>query len=298
MLLYVVAATPARAVPGSFLLLLFGVGNVAVPWVTVGIQAAIAAVTTKNEGFVFGVIAPITEEVMKVLPVIVLYVWKKPLFRYLFGASDWMLCGAAVGSGVELWEDVLMRRTPSFPTSAPNLFGVPLIAGYWHESRGVFIGHVASAAFIALALGWARYLKRPSRQRADAAPSSWVAFRASRIFAYAPAALVLFWMMVDHAGNNLRTEHDWYWAPAHAVYYLSARGRLAAYVFLVAAAATIVIEGVLLTRMPAPRSPAKAGHSSGRRGWLRRLILSHQIRYVQLSMRPAVRLGEPRPTHP
>lgn len=272
MLLYFAVATPVRAVPGWLLLLLFGIGNVVIPWATVLLQLLLRAVTTQDETFLGGVIAPVTEEIMKVLPVVVLYFWPRPKLRDAFGATDWMLCGAASGAGAQVWEDVLLRWQGSFSPGAPNLFGLPLVAGYTDNGSAVFIGHLGSCAFVALALGWARYIKRLAPPRL-------------RPFAYVPAIFALIWMMVDHAGNNLRNARQWYWMFANAVYFLGGRGRLAPYVFLIAIAATIIFEMVVLRRTPKPKfAPLRPMSSFERsRRALRRLIRSHQMRYAWLS---------------
>ena len=258
LLLYFAVATPVRAVPGWLLLALFGFSNVVMTWVTVVIQMGLNAMAGGGVTDVLGgIIAPITEEIMKVLPVIVLYASPRPRVRDAFGATDWMLCGAACGAGAQVWEDVLIRWQHSFPRNAPNIFGFPLISGYTDNGRAVFAGHVTTAAFIALAIGWARYIKGRSK-----------------VAAYLPALIVLLWMIVDHAGNNLRNARQWYWMGAQFIYFLGGRGRIAGYAFLVAVAATIVFEIIVLSRGSA---------SATARNPLRRLIRVHQARYAQLA---------------
>jgi hypothetical protein len=285
MLLYLLVATPVRAVPGWLLLLLFGIGNVIVPWTTVLIQIAVRAVTTSDIAFLSGVVAPTTEEVMKILPVVVLYAWKRPRLRAAFGAMDWMLCGLAVGLGSTVWEDVLLHAQ-GFRPEVPNILGIPLFAGFWVSRGATFIGHGASTAFIALALGWTRYVKRLTvRPPHTASPGLWSAFRASRVFTYSPAILVMLWMMIDHAGSNLRTERAWYWVMSTALYRVDGRGALAVYVFLIAIAITLVADFVVLRRERAPQSqtpPEQDGLERLRRAW-RRILRSRQIRYALAS---------------
>ncbi len=255
LLLYFAIATPVRAVPGWLLLILFAVVNVVLTWATVFIQMILSSMTGGNDDVLGGIIAPVTEEVMKFLPVAILYAWPRPRVRDAFGATDWMLCGAACGAGAQLWEDVLIRWQNSFPPRAPSILGFPLIAGYTDNGRAIFIGHVATTAFIALALGWSRYIK----------PLAWK---------YVPAALVMIWMIVDHAGNNLRNARQWYWMFANGVYFLGARGRIAVYAFLVAVVGTIGFEAVVLSRT---KADARASNP------IRRLIRSHQARYAKLA---------------
>ena len=101
-LFYVIITTPIRAVPGWLLLFLFSVSNALMTWLTVALQIGLRAISPKEEYFLGGVIAPITEELMKVLPVVILYFWPHPRLRNAFGATDWMLCGMAAGSGAAL----------------------------------------------------------------------------------------------------------------------------------------------------------------------------------------------------
>jgi RsiW-degrading membrane proteinase PrsW (M82 family) len=283
--LYFVLSTPVRAVPGWLLVLMFGIGNVIVPWVTVFLQVVLRSLGPKEEYFLGGVIAPVTEELMKIFPVVVLYFWPRPRVRNAFGAIDWMLLGAASGAGSQLWEDVLIRWQYSFPSRAPNIFGMPLISGFTDNGLAVFPGHTTTAAFIALALGWARYIKMLTPRPLPGAPKAWAAFRASRAFAYTPAIIILMWMIVDHAGNNLRNADAWYWKIANGIYFLGGRGRFSCYAFLIASAATLIFEMIMLRRARKPRFESLEGASpfeSLRRRW-RRLIRAHQMRYVQMA---------------
>lgn len=299
-LFYVIIATPVRAVPGWLLLCLFAVSNAVMTWLTVALQVGLRAISPKEEYFLAGVIAPITEELMKVLPVVILYFWPHPRLRHAFGATDWMLCGIAAGSGAQIWEDVLIRWQQSFPERAPDLFGIPLIPGYTDSGHAVFVGHVISTAFIALALGWARYIKMVAPRPTAGAPRTLaLAFRSSRLFAFTPAVLVTMWMMVDHAGNNLRNATAWYWSLAHGIYFLGGRGRFAAYAFITVAVATILFEIFMLRRTRKPRFETLASlhllESFRRR--MRRLIRCHQMQYVQLATGVRAREELKRETH-
>jgi len=284
LLLYLVIVAPVRAVPVWLLLLLFALGNVVVTWSTAAVQFMLQLVTTHNDDFLGGVIAPITEEIAKILPVVALYAWSRPRLRQSFGASDWMLCGASVGAGVQMWEDVVVGRN-GVPPTAPHLFGFPLVTGFMDGGASAFVGHTVSTAFIALAIGWARYLMRPRAPEGSPAGADARRFRRASMFAFTPAAFVLIWMVSDHAGNNLRNAHAWYWALERAVFSLGGRGRIAVYAFLIAFTATVIFETFMMVRGAAAlgqRPPARPILERVR--WKScELLMIHQRRYVEMA---------------
>jgi hypothetical protein len=151
-------------------------------------------------------------------------------FRISYGACDLMLCGAGLGSGFGLVENVGYRQQAWTPTG-PELFGIHVFPDSW----GGFLGHGASAAFIALTLGYWTYACRRKR---------W----------FLPALLAvlaaLLWMMVDHGLANYAVgsrANSWL-APLRWVWTLDAHGELSPAILLLLILATVVAERILLSR--------------------------------------------------
>ncbi len=230
--LYLLLTWAVRAVPLSSLFLLFFLGLLVVSHVTVLLQFLIKGIflppSWSNEGrFLDNVfLAPISEEILKLLPVVLLLIWRKTRVRTAFGATDLMLCGLAVGVGFHLFEDVLVGPI-EVPTAGPSLGGLPLVPGVERQVvRGrpdvVFIGHAAGTAFTGLALGWSRYLKKRWR--------------------YVPVSVALVWMMWCHAmynGSDFFPRGSW-------VFVTAPLTRLTPWVFLPAVVATVVFEWIRL----------------------------------------------------
>jgi RsiW-degrading membrane proteinase PrsW (M82 family) len=232
--LYLLLTWPVRALPLSSFFLLFFVGLLVVSHVTVLFQFLIKGIflppSWSNEGtFLDNVfLAPISEEILKLLPLVLLLIRKETRARTAFGATDLMLCGLAIGTGFHLFEDVLVGPI-EMPTAGPVLGGLPLIPGVEKQVvRGrpdiVFIGHAAGTAFMGLALGWSRYLKKRWR--------------------YVPVLVVLVWMMWCHAmhnGTDAFPREAWVFVTAPLTW-------LAPWVFLLAVVATVIFEWILLRR--------------------------------------------------
>ena len=232
--LYLLLTWPVRALPLSSFSLLFFVGLLVVSHVTVLLQFLLKGIflppSWSNEGiFLDNVfLAPISEEILKLLPLVLLLIRKETRARTAFGATDLMLCGLAIGTGFHLFEDVLIGPI-EVPTAGPVLGGLPLVPGVERQVvRGrpdvVFIGHAAGTAFMGLALGWSRYLKKRWR--------------------YVPVLVVLVWMMWCHAmynGSDAFSRGSW-------VFVTAPLTRLAPWVFLLAVVATVVFEWTLLRR--------------------------------------------------
>jgi RsiW-degrading membrane proteinase PrsW (M82 family) len=202
-------------------------------YVIVGCQYVIERVLWEGQHEMAGglLVAPLTEEIGKVLPLALILVFGWRGFRISYGACDIMLCGAGLGCGFGLVEDV-GHRMQSWPTaSGPALFGVSIFP----DAYSGFLGHGASAAFIALTLGYWTYACRRKR---------W--FLPSLI-----AVLVaLFWMMVDHSLSNYAvgiSSINWF-APIRWVWTLDAHGELSPSVLLLLILGTVVAERILLSR--------------------------------------------------
>jgi RsiW-degrading membrane proteinase PrsW (M82 family) len=232
--LYLLLTWPVRALPlSSFALLFFG-GLLVVSHVTVLLQFIIKGIFLppmwSNEGQYLDSVflAPISEELLKLLPLVILLVRSQTRTRTAFGASDLMLCGLAIGAGFNLFEDVLIGPI-DIPAAGPVVAGIPLVP--WAETqvvRGrpdiVFMGHAAGTAFMGLALGWSRYLKKPLR--------------------YVPVVVVLVWMIWGHAmynGSDAFDRDAW-------VFVTAPLTRLAPWAFLLTAVGTAAFEWTLLRR--------------------------------------------------
>lgn len=181
------------------------------------------------------VIAPVTEEIFKVAPLVVLLLIRRLPFRYGFGATDLMICGAALGSAFGFIED-LIRLTDSFPEPvSPSLFGTAL----FNDSYNSFIGHGGATAFIALAMGWLIYASR------------WKKLIWLGLLAF---GLVVYWMMADHGLANLRTfgrEDEWFFL-LRWTYRLDLNGALSPWVLTGALLITMIVERIMLFYVTRP----------------------------------------------
>jgi hypothetical protein len=182
---------------------------------------------------VFGstIVAATTEEVLKVLPLVLILLIPSSTFRSRHGACDLMLCAAALGSGFCLVEDGL-RHKLSYPIpESPRIFSYAI----FNDSRGGFIGHGGSAALIGLALGVLLYA---------------IAKRKFVLPATVVVALTTAWMMVDHALSNYQTlgsPSNWF-APLRWIWIVDRRGTLSPYVGLSLIVVAIVIERIAIRR--------------------------------------------------
>jgi RsiW-degrading membrane proteinase PrsW (M82 family) len=177
-------------------------------------------------------VAPLTEEIGKALPLVLLVIFGWRGFRISYGACDLMLCGAGLGCGFGLVEDVA-RHTQSWPTATgPALFGIPIFP----DSYGGFLGHGASTAFLALALGCFTYACRRRR---------WM------VPGLVAVLLALLWMMVDHGLSNYATfggSAGWF-APIRWIWELDGNGRFSPYILFALILVAMLAERVLLWRI-------------------------------------------------
>ncbi|MGH9547711.1 MAG: PrsW family glutamic-type intramembrane protease [Terriglobales bacterium] len=227
-----ILAWPVRSVRWGTLYNFFVVGFLfALP--IVGLQYFIDKALWAGQSTILGsvLLAPTTEEVGKILPLVLLLAVGRLGFRNSYGACDLMLCGAALGAGLGLFEDSL-RASMVFPAPAsPSLFGIAVFP----DSYGGFIGHSGSTALIGLSLGCFLYAVRWRR---------WLLLGLGG---------VLFgssWMMIDHGLSNYANNASlstWFF-PVRWIWIMDRHGELSPYVFLILMVSTIVVERVLLWR--------------------------------------------------
>jgi hypothetical protein len=177
-------------------------------------------------------VAPTTEELGKVLPLLVIVAIGWRGFRTSYGACDLMLCGAALGGGFGLVEDAA-RGAHSWPASiGPVVLGVPIFP----DSYKGFMGHSASAAMIALTVGFVLYALRRKAWMLPAIIAVLIAF---------------LWMMVDHGLANYATYggmNNWF-APIRWIWAMDGNGRFSPYLLFALILVTMVGERILLFRM-------------------------------------------------
>ena len=127
-------------------------------YVIVALQWAIEIVILHGASPAFraSVIAPLTEEPLKVVPLLLLVFVLPWHGRWTSGACDLMVCGVALGSGFGFVEDSLWRTRSYRDAIGPHFLGVPLTP----DAHSGFIGHGASAGFICLAIGWWVWMSR------------------------------------------------------------------------------------------------------------------------------------------
>lgn len=234
LIILVVLAWPVRSVRWGNLYNLFLLGFFfTLP--ILGTQYLIEKIAWGGQSLVLGssLVAPLTEETGKILPLLLLLAVGRLGYRNSYGASDLMLCGAALGAGFGFFEDSV-RVESHFPTpNSPAFWGIPIFP----DSYGGFIGHSASTAFIALALGCLLYAVRWRR---------WL------LAGIVGILVVPFWMMVDHGLSNYatfgpRSHSNWFFL-TRWIWTMDREGQLSPYVFLAVLVVVIVAERVLLWR--------------------------------------------------
>lgn len=286
--LFLILTWPARSVPLNSLVLLFFGGLLVVSHATVLLQFAVKGLflppTWSNEGRFWGsdVLAPVSEELMKLLPVVLILLWRKRRGAILFGATDLMLCGLMIGIGFNVFEDVMKgpAKLAGIMPAGPTIAGFPLVP--WAEvqsARGrpeiVYLGHAAGTALMALALGWSRYLIGAWR--------------------YVPVMAAWALMTWSHALYNGITDI----ARESPVWVTAPLTQITPYLFLVAVIGTIIFEWIRLRQdVPAVEQRYRQRLALMRPGfpselaWLERLwnwLLCHdlvrQIGYARLRLR-------------
>jgi RsiW-degrading membrane proteinase PrsW (M82 family) len=235
LIILAVLAWPVRSVRWGTLYNLFVLGFF-FSFPILGLQYLIEKIAWGGQSPILGsaLIAPLTEEPGKILPLLLLLAVGRLGYRNNYGACDLMLCGVALGAGFGFFEDSL-RLVSHYPTpNSPSLFGIPIFP----DSYSGFLGHSASTGFIGLALGCLLYAVR---------------WRKWLLAGIAGVLFVPFWMMVDHGLSNYAT-----WGPrSHSnwlfltrwIWDMDRQGKLSPYVFFTLLALAVVAERVLLWRM-------------------------------------------------
>lgn len=268
--LYLFITLPVRSLRALAFAVFFFIGLLIVSHATLLIQVVIGLVlppihSSAGKFAHLALLAPITEETAKLVSVaLVLLTWKWSGARVGCGATDLMLVGLAIGIGLNVFEDMFI---PNAKIATPGILTTILVP--WTEMQitrsrpdVVFIGHAASTAFIALALGWSRYLPKIAR--------------------YVPALGVWVWMMWAHAlynGQDLLER-------GHIVFYTAPLTWITPWIFFVAVIATIVFEFVLLHQRVTPieKEMAKRRAASWMR-WLEKYNLQRHLAYARVWLR-------------
>ena len=224
-----IATWPARGLRWSAIYDFFVAGVVGA-YAIVAIQWVIevAILHRSMDTFRSAVIAPVTEEPLKVAPVLILVLLLRWRARWWSGASDIAACGIALGSGFGFVEDSMRKAFVNgyVPARGPHLFGIPLTP----DAYNGFIGHGGSTGLIALCFGWWLWASR------------WKKWRA---IALVPIALAGYWMILDHGlanyGNYAMDRFSRF------IWRLDANGMRAPYALAILMIATIVAEWLMLT---------------------------------------------------
>jgi len=192
-------------------------------YVIVGVQWVIEVAILHRSMDVFrsAIVAPVTEEPLKVAPLVLLMLvfgWRA---RWWSGACDMAACGVALGSGFGFVEDSMRRATYPPAHGGPHFFRIPLMP----DAYNGFIGHGGSAGLIALAFGWWLWASRSKKWRP---------------LALIPLAIAAYWMLMDHGLANYGTHAmDRF---SRFIWRLDGNGNRAPYAFLVAILVTLVAE--------------------------------------------------------
>lgn len=267
---YLLITLPVRSLRVLAFAVFFFVGLLIISHATLLVQIIVGLVlppmySSAGKFAHLALLAPITEESAKLFSVaLVLLIWKWSGARIAFGATDLMLVGLAIGIGLNVFEDMFL---PNAQTATPGIVTNILVP--WTElqvTRGrpgiVFIGHAASTAFIALALGWSRYLPK--------------------LVQYLPALGVWVWMIWTHALYNGQDLLD----RGHIVFYTAPLTWITPWVFLLAVLATIGFEFVLLhRRVTDVEKQLGQTHTQNILRWLERHNLQRHLAYARVWLR-------------
>ena len=217
-----------------------------------GVCALLALVLSTPVRLVFNwpfwvdVPVPIIEETVKILPLLAFVFWPGSRWRKSAGLSDYLVAGAALGSGFTLLEDLLRgyewQRMLDAHTG-PHLGVLYLFPAadlqYGLSSssllhlKAAFLGHGPATAMIGLALGVAViYGHRQGRWR-------WL---------IALPAAMWVWVVWDHVWFNLSSDGAFDGALGVIQSLVGLRGHLAGWVLLVAGLAAIVLDARAIRR--------------------------------------------------
>ncbi len=176
-------------------------------------------------------IFPIAEEILKILPVILiaLYFWRKR--KMTFNPSTFLFLGIMAAIGFSMLEKSYWDNI-SFPfTYGPHFGGFYFFSdalGIYVKSKPIgFIGHGAATGLIAMGIGLGLYFRKVKTNR-----SFWW------LFPLLPA----LWVLIEHCLLNL------YYANGSSALLLFGGGQVTPWLFIVFLAATIGIDLVAAMR--------------------------------------------------
>ncbi len=198
-------------------------------FVIAGVQYVLEVVILRNGAGTFRsvVVAAVTEEILKVVPLLLMCVVGRWRFRHSYGASDFMLLAGALGSGLGLFENLLHGHAfPGTPTS-PRVLGWVVFP----DSIAGFVGHGASSALVGLFIGYLIYAIR---------------WKKLVIIAFGLVAFALVWMIVDHGMANYQVVGGDMFRFAAWIWAVDGRGTWTPYIFFALILATIACERVVL----------------------------------------------------
>jgi RsiW-degrading membrane proteinase PrsW (M82 family) len=190
------------------------------------------------------IVFPITEEVLKILPVVGLLWWARRAGAWSLGASDVLLMAAAAGAGFGLLEDAYIRRDFGWPDQLAWLPVTEIIGGQMIAGHGIW------SAIAGAAIGLALLLRSRGRGLALLVGAS----------GFVVAVL-------DHVRNNYGNRADD--LPAQLLQTIGLDGWLAIYLFVGLVAAVIAADAWVIHRSrPRPPEHTFPPRPAGRAGWL------------------------------
>ena len=186
-----VVTAPWRAVPVGRIGLMFLLGMSVVPAVTLAAQAGMYALVNTdpvqrilvseevlgNYDLMAPVVAPITEELLKIAPLVVFLSWgRRAAWRRILGPLDLALLAGASGAGFEFVENLLRvadgywaplgvdRVVPvASPILGPFHLFPDMIGSTYFGVDTVWFGHGEMSAWVGLAIGLGLFLGRKLR---------------------------------------------------------------------------------------------------------------------------------------
>jgi RsiW-degrading membrane proteinase PrsW (M82 family) len=267
---YLLLTLPVRSLRIASFAMFFFIGLLLVSHATLVLQLIFGFIlppmySSSGKFMHYVLLAPISEELAKLsAAVVVLLIWKRTGARIAYGATDLMLVGLAVGIGLNVFEDMFMGSVKMITPGGITNILVP-----WTEmqvTRGrpdiVTLNHAASTAFVALALGWSRYLPK--------------------IIRYLPAFCVLLWMTWCHALYNGQDLLD----RGNPAFITAPLTWITPYIFFLAVIATIAFEFFVLY-VHATEIERKLGQAktSGILAWFDQNCLLRHMAYARVWLR-------------
>src|SRR5438552_3542474 len=178
----------------------------------------ILEVAAGRDSMTFVVGIPVVEDLLKIIPILVLLWIGRNRETPAFGASDVMLMAALTGSGFALVEDAFIRHGGAWTRS---LIWLPVvqIEGSRHGDH-LIAGHPLWAAMAGCTLGIALLVR-----------SRWSWLLGISGFA---------WALLDHIANNYRNRYDT--AFAKLLVFITADGWLSLLLFILGVVAVIAVD--------------------------------------------------------